>query len=76
MIIKLHMLTSEAKCRPMKGEEIKTAPEARAMKESRIKIFPQKQMLQRLLKLIGRVQASKIYENLLKEIRQIPDSLY
>ena len=72
----LHMLTSEAKCRPMKEEEIKTAPEARAMKESRIKIFPQKQMLQRLLKLIGRVQASKIYENLLKEIRQIPDSLY
>ena len=60
----------------MKRKGIKTASEARTMKERVLKILPPKQLLQRLPILLAQVKAVNISENLLKEIRSIVYSLY
>lgn len=54
----------------MKGERIKTASEAWAIKVLGIKILPSKKLLQRLSVLLAQLQAGNTSENLLKEIKQ------
>ena len=61
----------KAKYRAMKGGGIKTVFVARTMKGKGIKILPRKQMLQRLLVLLGQVKAGNTYEKLVNEIWQI-----